>query len=381
MVKSLLVSLVGWVKTTGVTWYPRKEVHTSMAQRRSHRRRPLVALLSCLGILGVFFSFIQNRDYFTRSAPRFVGQVAYSLDGKRLAWTSEGDGEGRFAIWDMVRNRQRLLIGPRDSERERTSVSTYTSLAFSPDGSVIATGTRSIPNPDPRVIVWDCQSGLCKQILRGHSDAVFAVAFAPVGGALASASRDRTVKLWDLTSGRERATLNAGTASVSSIAFSPDGRSIATGWSDRMIRVWDVQTGRVAALLQGHMQAVICVAYSPDGRTLASGGFDATLRLWDVQTGQERSVRGGFANVCRSVEFSPDGKTLAIKFAETSTGAFWDVETRQVRATFPNASAGLAFAPDGSILAVGGGARGRVYLITTSVDNLPSNRPIRTNPN
>jgi WD40 repeat protein len=349
-------------------------------ERHRSRRKAPIRLLFCLAILSGLVLIIQNPALITRPSARFVGQVAFSPDGKTLAWTSESEREGRVAVWDLNHRRQRRLIGPRDSEPDRGAVSRYTSLAFSPDGRTIATGTGSTPDPDPRIILWDCETGRSQQILRGHSDAVSAVAFAPDGKTLASASRDRTVKLWDVALARARATLSVEHVPVSSMAFSPTGRLLATGWADRRVRVWDVSSGQLSAALPGHTQAVACVAFSPDGRTLASAGFDNTLKFWDLQTGRERSTYGGFPNTCRSILFSPDGKTLALKFAETSTGVLWDVDAGRLRATFGDAAAGLAFAPHGNLLAVAGGAQGRVFLVGTAPAG-PLPGPVRTNPN
>jgi WD40 repeat protein len=338
-----------------------------------------MALLFCLLVFGGLVVIIQNPDLIARQSPRFVGQVAFSPDGKRLAWTSEGNREGRVVVWDLSHHRQALLIGPRDSEPERVAVSTYTSVAFSTDGRTIATGTRSTPDPDPRVILWDSETGRRRQILRGHTDAVLAVAFSADSKTLASASRDRTVKLWDLASGQARATLSAGNAPVTSIAFSPDGRLLATGWTDRWVRVWDVANGQPSSSLQGHTKAVTCVAFSPDGQTLVSAGFDLTLKVWDLKTGRQRSSHAGFPNPCRLIVFSPDGNTLALKFAETSTGALWDVEAGRIRSTFTNAAAGLAYAPDGTFLAVAGGAQGRAFLV--GIPPPDQDGPLSTNPN
>ena len=107
-----------------------------------------------------FFLFIiQNPRLITRPKSPFISQVAFSPDGKRLTWIAESTGEGSIVIWNLDKRRQQLIIGPRDSEPDRAAVSTYTSLALSADGRIVATGTRSTPGPDPRVILWDSETG------------------------------------------------------------------------------------------------------------------------------------------------------------------------------------------------------------------------------
>ena len=66
------------------------------------------------------------------------------------------------------------------------------------------------------------------------------VAFSPDGPTIASGSWDKTIKLWDAASGRELRTLQGHTDGVDSVAFSPDGRTIASGSSDKTIKLWDV---------------------------------------------------------------------------------------------------------------------------------------------
>src|SRR5262249_41686020 len=127
--------------------------------RRRDRRRTLVFLFSFLAVLGLLVVLIQNPGLITRSGARFVGQVAFTPDGKSLIWTTEEMREGRVVVWDLDQGRRRLQLGPRDQERDRITVSTYTSLALSPDGRTIATGARSTPLPDPRVILWDSETG------------------------------------------------------------------------------------------------------------------------------------------------------------------------------------------------------------------------------
>jgi RNA polymerase sigma factor (sigma-70 family) len=167
-------------------------------------------------------------------------------------------------------------LGPPTIPRYRmTHAGSAEAVAWNPDGSVLASGSR-----DKTVKLWDVKTGKETTALKGHTDEVDAVAFRPDGKMLASASADETIRLWDAATGKEKAALKGHASGVCAVAWSPDGKVLASGSAE--IKLWDVTTRKEKDTLLGHPVYVRSVAFSPDGATLASGGTDNTVKLWDV---------------------------------------------------------------------------------------------------
>ena len=80
-----------------------------------------------------------------------------------------------------------------------------------------------------------------------------------------SGSVDRTIKIWDANTGICLQTLKGHSDGVTSVAFSPDGTRIISGSYDKTIKIWDANTGQCLETLMGHSRGVFSVAFSPDG--------------------------------------------------------------------------------------------------------------------
>jgi WD40 repeat protein len=188
--------------------------------------------------------------------------------------------------------------------------------------------------------------------LAGHTNQVSSVAFSPDGKMIASGSLDNTIKLWSLD-GKNQKTLNANKATVFSVAFSPDGKTIASGSLDNTVKLWSVD-GKVQKILPGHKALVTSVAFSRDGKMIASASGDNTVKLWSVD-GKLLLTLPHNAPVS-SVAFSSDGKTIA-SGSWDNTVKLWSVEGQPLQTLIANTSelTSLAFSPDGKTLASGSG--------------------------
>ena len=189
--------------------------------------------------------------------------------------------------------------------------------------------------------------------LEGHTEEVASVAFSPDGTLLASGSLDDTVKLWDVSTERQIATLPGRPPLL--VAFSPDGKTLAVGTWDHTVELWDVATQERIATLGHEVVVSYTVSFSPDGKTLAVGTWDNTVELWDVAT-QERIATLGHEAVVNAVSFSPDG-TLLASGSRDNTVKLWDVATRERIATLGHGAEvdAVSFSPDGTLLASGSG--------------------------
>ena len=144
----------------------------------------------------------------------------------------------------------------------------------------LASGQLVTRLTDPALV----KSGLYQNQGVAHLDLVQSLAFSPDGNLLASGGY-REVKLWRRPHNVHRADLAGGSGAVQAIAISPDGKWAATGEASGAIKLWDLATRKDPKTLAGHTAAVTGVRFLPGGAKLVSGSLDKTIRLWNVADG------------------------------------------------------------------------------------------------
>ena len=276
----------------------------------------------------------------------FVWSLAFSPDGQTLA---SGSWDKSIRLWNPhTRQHEKTFIGHSDDVR---------SVVFSPDGQALASGSW-----DRTVRLWDMGTGQLIKTFSGFKiEHITSIAFSPNGEILAAGTASggglHTTHLWDASTGEYKTELPGHTGRVTFIAFSPDGQTLASGSEDNTIRLWNPHNGQLKTTLTGHTQSVESLAFSPDGQTLASGSRDATIRLWNPRTGKLKTTLTGYTDWVSPLAFSPDGEILAssrqdqrIRLLNTQTGGYKDVlqEGGGHRHLMS-----LAFSPDGLMLASG----------------------------
>jgi WD40 repeat protein len=206
--------------------------------------------------------------------PGNVNALVFSKQGSELFAAGGQPGlSGEARQWNVADGRLvRAFEGHRDA---------VYSLALSPDGRVLATGSY-----DQKIKLWNVEDGKEIRTLSGHNGCVYGLAFRPDGKLLASASADRTVKLWDVASGERRDTLSQSLKEVYAVAFSPEGKRLLAAGGDSRIRVWEISetaaetTNPILESKFAHEGAILNLTFSADGQGLLSAADDRTVKYW-----------------------------------------------------------------------------------------------------
>ena len=264
--------------------------------------RPDAHVLVCGGEPGA----IWNTGSWSRQTDTIqIGhQVAFSPNGAMLVTARTSH------IWVLDRN----LTGQVAKLAVRFMAR---SLAFSPDGSVLAATSLR------QVSIWRTSDWQLVESLHGHTDAVSSLAFSPTVGLLASVSDDRTVKLWNTHDWTLYRTLTVHNHPVRGVTFSPSGHTLITSDRTKLI-FWDTEEWSSYRTIRGNAGVL---AINPAGDRLAVAGSGGGIKLIDLK-GHGRRTLVGHRLPVTALAFSPHGELLA-SASRDGTVRLWPIRRQQ----------------------------------------------------
>lgn len=284
-----------------------------------------------------------------------------------------GGADGRITFVDPAR--ATVVASLRGHTAE------VTGLDVSVDGTTLASVSR-----DRSLRLWDLATRTPKVVVRGPTEALAGVVYAPDGQRLVtpgfrSDEAGRVVGLltvWAMRPGPAPDARVAGTSGeqapdadepapefakavdfgeqpVTAAAFTPDGKRFLAATGAPAIGVFQGTTLVREAVLP-HESGVDALWVSPDGKTVYAGCRDGLVRVFDLGTRSRLQPFSGHVAAISGIAIRPDGARLATA-SRDGTLRLWDTEARKEIAIFRGHAGGVlavAYSKDGMSIASAG---------------------------
>ena len=303
----------------------------------------------------------------TYSAAPVVSSLAFSPDGSLLAVNGsseivlhKSDGTGIVA----------RLVG---------EVPRIESIAFSKDGKFLAAAGGS-PAEYGAVQVWDPAKKELLKAFKLSSDSLYGLSVAPDGQSVAGGAADKVVRRINVADGTVSMEFKAHADWVLGTIFTLDGKQLVSAGRDKAMKLIEAEHGRFVDDINNPLEACVSLARHPREERVLYGGDLGTARIYKISDNQARTAGRNDTNRLKEFErqpgpvtavaFSPDGAAAAL--GSIGEVRVYDANEAKKLLTLSGHTGpvyAIAYKPDGSQIATGGWD-GMVRLFDAKTGNL-----------
>jgi WD40 repeat protein len=223
-----------------------------------------------------------------------------------------------FPAWQLSAS-----LGGEESGGDSVFVDRVLSLAFSPDGSLLAAGGGEASRSGQLTLWNTADNSLVHQFVDAHSDTVYGIDFSADGKQIASAAADKFVKVFDVATKQFIRSFEGHTHHVMDVSWKSDRTTLASAGADNAIKVWNAETGEQARTIATYTRQVTSLAYVGQQDMIVSSSGDKRVFFHTASNGAPaREFKGNSDYVYRTAT-NADG-TIVVSGGEDGIVRVWN---------------------------------------------------------